>query len=182
MISARGDWRLARPMLSSLLGKITARFASPAPAPAGSATLALLMTLLLFVVANAFRFPPAFLAQLDASTGVAARNTQYMDTLFQQITAQGNIMMRFRGFDYTHDEPQPKATFVYIRASYSAFPKRVYVADDATLIPQAYTGNPFPGFAPAVEWLDEHQITALITAQQNPDGSLRYLTLPRDKF
>jgi hypothetical protein len=172
-----------RPMFSSLLRKITAHFRPPgAAAPSGQMALALLMTVLLFAVANAYRHPPGLLAQLDESTGRATENTRTLDATFVKLTATGNILLRFQGYDYSQDALQPKATFEYIRASYAVYPKRVYVADDLTVIPQAYTGNPFPGFDPSAAWLDEHHITTLIVAEQTPASTTRYYALPRGKF
>ncbi len=171
-------------MFSTLPGKITARFQAPAAAPPGRATLVLLMTVLLFAVANAYRHPPALVAGLDESTAKAVQNSRYVDDLFTKYTtwpAPGNLLLRFKGYDYSHDVLQPASTFEYIRASYAVYPKRVYVADDATLIPQAATGDPFPAFDPAPAWLDAHHVTGLIIVEQTADGGTRYYLVPRTK-
>jgi len=168
--------------MPAFLRPIIDRFRSPAAPASGPPAFALLMTLLLFAVVNAFRHPPHLLDVLDQSTGGATKNVKFVDDLFLKLTANGNILLRFKNFDYSHDDLQPRATFEYIRASYAVYPKRVYVADDATLIPQAYTGDPFPGFDPAPDWIDQHHIIGLVTAEQATNGTTRYYEIPREKL
>lgn len=46
----------------------------------------------------------------------------------------------------------------YTRATYTAYPKRVYVADADTVVPVGFSGDPMPPFAPSPAWLAEHQV------------------------
>jgi len=133
-----------------------------------------LITFLLFVVLNAYRNPPGLLAQLDQSTAEATANSQALDKIFAKVTAQGNVLFRFQGLEHLPETQQQEMVFRYVRAVYSSYPKRVYVADTATTVPQDFTGNPFPDFSPSQSWLDAHQIKTVLVAQVNPDGTTRY--------
>jgi len=149
--------------------------------PSDRVVTALVMTILLFAVVNAYRNPPDLVAQLDKSTGAAAENTASLDKLFRKITASGNIVLRYEGFDYSTRDKQEKVTFEYIRAAYATYPRRIYVADATTPVPQTETeylvGDPWPAFNPSKTWLDDHQVVATITARRQPDGTTRYYEL-----
>ena len=158
----------------STFSKLTKHFQQAGELQPGRVVTVFLMTFLLFVVFNAYRNPPGLLAQLDQSTAEATTNSQDLDKIFEKVTGKGNVLLRFQGLDHLPAAKQQEMAFRYVRAVYSSYPTRVYVADAATVVPQAFTGNPFPNFAPTSSWLDEHQIKTVLVAQVNPDGSTRY--------
>jgi hypothetical protein len=162
-------------MPASLRQRLQQRFASTAAAPPDRVAGVLVLVILLFIVANAFRHPPEIVTQLDKSTGDVAKNVSEADAFFAKLTAKGNILLRYQGFDFSTTAKQEKVMFEYIRANYAIYPQRVYVADANSTVPATVAGDPFPEFSPAPAWLTDHHVAAVIVEKLQPDGTTRFL-------
>lgn len=162
-------------MPTNLHNKIKPRRQTADAIQAEPVTTALLLTLLLLVVFNAYRNPPGLLALLDQSTAEATDNTQQLDKIFDKLTARGNVFLRFQGQSNLPAGNKDNLVFKYIRAVYESYPTRVYVADAASTVPQDFSGETLPSFSPTADWLVDHQIKTIGTGQILPDGSIRYL-------
>jgi hypothetical protein len=157
--------------------RLQQHFSSASAAPPDRVAGALVLALLLFIVANAFRHPPAIVDQLDQSTASATKNTKEADAFFAKLTTNGNVLLRYQGFDFSTTAKQEKVMFEYIRANYAIYPRRIYVADANSPVPASATGDPFPEFSPAPAWLADHHVADVIVEKLQPDGTTRFLKL-----
>ncbi len=122
-----------------------------------------------------------------------------MDNLIKSLPAEGNIWLEFRGFDanpvdgggaegekgrgafwmriVANFEEQKQsdmadlAALIYFRANYASFPRRVYVADDETVITNGrhIVENVF---SPDGEWLKAHEVRMRVVITRNSSGEI----------
>jgi hypothetical protein len=136
--------------------------------------------LLLVVGANALRSNQMAVAQLADQADFAAHEKN-MDDYFRPFAALGNIWLGYDNFaiDQLPENARMDERWLmlkwYTRATYTLYPKRVYVADADTVVPVGFSGNPIPPFAPTPAWLAEHQVKShLILRRTAGDLALIY--------
>jgi hypothetical protein len=136
--------------------------------------MALATVLLLVVGATALRSHHLEVKQL-ADLADFATHEKYMDDYFRPYAAEGNIWLSYENFavDQLPESARMDERMLmlkwYTRATYIAYPKRVYVADADTVVPVGFSGDPIPPFAPSAAWLAEHQVAYHLTLRRTPD-------------
>jgi hypothetical protein len=145
------------------------------PSTPASRPLAQMTALLaLAVVAGAMFVRTYFVeAPTYAELAEAANQEQAIDKLFIPYAANGNIWLHFDGFAANPGLQDRWAMLQwYTRTTYAVYPRRVFVADDNTVIPAGFMGNPIPPFSPTPAWLAEHGVKSMLTLSRTSDQNV----------
>jgi hypothetical protein len=89
-----------------------------------------------------------------------------IDSLVQKATADGNAVVVFEGFS---PERSADATFiskVYFRGNYAAYPRRIFVCDDAERFDHKQVA--IVPFAPSETWLGLHDVHCILYFKATP--------------
>ncbi len=100
----------------------------------------------------------------------------HIDEAFHAVAPRGNLLLQFAGWDDTQPGQRLLMLMFYFRGASQAYPRRLYVADSATVEPPPDGAPLFPPFQPTVEWLKAHDVQAKLTIQRSDDGSIRFVT------
>lgn len=113
-------------------------------------------------------------ALLDQAFGprneVALRHTA-LDRYLAENLPEGNVFLRFRGFDAADEQQADFASRVYTRANYALYPRRAYAAEDGYGIDKGsdvLAGN----FEPEDGWLRARGVQMVLTVTRGADGSI----------
>ena len=101
-----------------------------------------------------------------------------LDRIVNQANS-GNVLLKLNGYARTNRAVENSLSFVYFRASYALYPRRVYAAPSDKVI---NNGRDImqAGFDPAPEWLQAHDVySELIFGSDKAGGeTLRMEILP----
>lgn len=91
-----------------------------------------------------------------------------IDRGFAQLAGDGNVFMGFQGFDPRAKWAQVQAATVYFRATYSLYPRRVWVNNPDKLI---YDEDLLRSdFLPTTAWLKEHDVRTVVMFTPGPNN------------
>lgn len=96
-----------------------------------------------------------------------------IDRFFEKIPHDGNVFVRFKGFE--HGKAKGNEGFItlaYYRSVYSLYPRRVFVGEPTEVINQ---GRDIlkANFNPSKKWLSSHNIHSVITFVLEPRGKIQ---------
>ena len=93
------------------------------------------------------------------------------DNIYKPETTNGNVLIKFTGFDSANQNYEDFASKAYFRANYLLFPNRTYVHESTTII---NNGKDIieSHFNPNKEWFIEHNIKHIVDYHFHPDGQI----------
>ena len=101
------------------------------------------------------------------------KNYADIDKLYKPESANGNFLLKFKGFDSTKLNHVDFAARTYYRANYILFPKRVYVHDSQTSI--NFGGDIIDAkFNPNIKWLLKNNIKHIIDYRYYPSNQITH--------
>jgi len=121
--------------------------------------------------------PDSFARQI-VSTFIKGENPHWMhletDTLFKEAAPEGNVLLRFIGFNAEHpDAPKAMAAFIYYRSGYTLYPGKVFVGDRTTVI-NSSTDVVGSNFDPDEEWMDRNDIRSVVKVEYGPKEGIQF--------
>ena len=96
-----------------------------------------------------------------------------IDRFFEQIPHDGNILLRFEGFDLGKlKRSEGLVTLIYYRSVYILLPRRGFVGESKTVINR---GRDIikAGFHPNEKWLKRHNVFFVVTCVLEPGGRIQ---------
>jgi hypothetical protein len=158
--------------ISSNSQLISARLRRVGPADALYAGVTVILFHLAWINTNAESFfPPLISLYLkgEAAQTPVLKQREAIDTAFFAFAQNGNVFLRFVGFDPEKKTDHDFMELYYFRAAYAAYPRRVYCADPHAAITRAADIGKL-AFAPDEHWLDAHQVATVSTFTMGDNG------------
>ena len=97
-----------------------------------------------------------------------------IDEFLAEQAASGNIVLKFRGFNFQRESERDLPFLFYSRAVYSLYPRRIYAVPDGTIVNNGRDIKPSSDFLLSGEWLSKHSVSTVIELKKNSNGSIGY--------
>lgn len=89
------------------------------------------------------------------------------ESFLQGVTAEGNAVAVFNGLSPQQSDDTDFIGKIYFLGNYVAYPRRLYVCDDATRFSdKQLAAQPF---SPTAAWLAEHHVRCIVTFSVDPE-------------
>jgi len=96
----------------------------------------------------------------------------HFDKVISQVAGNGNLYLKFEGFDRWNQEGINMVGFLYSRTVHQVYPRKVLVCDGNRTV--QVNEDDSMEFNPTPEWLAEHDVDRVVTFTKHGDGSIAF--------